>query len=71
MSKLRPYKDFGLSPTEEAVATWLSAGLMNKQIAIQLQMKEDAVKSAVRRIKYKIGARTRSHAVAILYRGGR
>ena len=71
MSKLRPFKDFGLSPTEEAVATWLCAGMMNKQIAQKLDMNVETVKATVRRVKYKIGAKTRTHAVAILYRGGR
>lgn len=71
MSALRPLVDFGLTTAEERIATELSLGQSNKQIAARLWLSEETIKYHMTRILRKTGARNRTHAAAILYRAGR
>lgn len=57
--------DAGLSPREREVLDEVLAGLGNKAIALRLCISEDTVKSHVKAIFRKLGARDRAHAVAL------
>jgi DNA-binding NarL/FixJ family response regulator len=57
--------EFGLSRREREVLGELLAGLDNKRIAGRLHISEDTVKSHVKAIFRKLGARDRAHAVAL------
>lgn len=56
---------FGLSPREREVLAALSLGLDNRMIAQRLHITHDTVKSHVKSILRKLGARDRTHAVVI------
>ncbi len=56
---------FGLSPREHEVLAALSLGLDNRMIAQRLHITHDTVKSHVKAILRKLGARDRTHAVVI------
>lgn len=60
-----PADEFGLSRREHEVLTEMLAGLDNKTIAERLHISEDTVKSHVKAIFRKLGARDRAHAVAL------
>jgi DNA-binding NarL/FixJ family response regulator len=60
-----PAGELGLSPREREVLGELLAGLDNKRIALRLCISEDTVKSHVKAIFRKLGARDRAHAVAL------
>jgi DNA-binding NarL/FixJ family response regulator len=55
----------GLSPREIGVLTLIACGNANKEIAAQLSVSEESVKSYVRSILAKLGANDRTHAVTI------
>lgn len=55
----------GLSPREREVLDEVLAGFGNKTIARRLCISEDTVKSHVKAIFRKLGARDRAHAVAL------
>ena len=55
----------GLSPREREVLDEMLAGFGNKTIARRLCISEDTVKSHVKAIFRKLGARDRAHAVAL------
>jgi DNA-binding NarL/FixJ family response regulator len=57
--------EFGLSRREREVLAEVLAGLDNKRIAERLCISEDTVKSHVKAIFRKLGARDRAHAVAL------
>ena len=57
--------DEALTPAEIAVLQLIAAGNANKQIADQLSLAEDTVKSRVKNILSKLGARDRTHAAMI------
>jgi len=57
--------ELGLSRREREVLDELMLGLDNKAIAIRLCISEDTVKSHVKAIFRKLGARDRAHAVAL------
>ena len=59
-----------LSEREVEVLTRLARGLSNKQIAAELSRSEATVATHLRRIYGKLGARTRTQAIAIARRGG-
>jgi DNA-binding NarL/FixJ family response regulator len=62
--------DETLSPREVDVLRLIAGGNTNKQIAAQLSLTEETVKSHVRSILSKLGANDRTHAVFIgLQRG--
>jgi len=60
-----PGDEFGLSRREREVLGEMLAGLANKGIAERLCIAEDTVKSHVKAIFRKLGARDRAHAVAL------
>jgi DNA-binding NarL/FixJ family response regulator len=57
--------DDGLTEAELAVLRLIAAGNANKQIADQLSVTEETVKSRVRNILSKLGANDRTHAATI------
>ena len=60
-----PTDEFGLSRREREVLGEVLAGLDNRRIAGRLCISEDTVKSHVKAIFRKLGARDRAHAVAL------
>ena len=60
-----PADEFGLSRREREVLAEMVAGLPNQQIAERLGICEDTVKSHVKAVFRKLGARDRAHAVAL------
>jgi DNA-binding NarL/FixJ family response regulator len=54
-----------LSPREVQVLVGIANGRSNKQIARELQLSVDTVKTHLRRLYSRMGARDRAHAVAI------
>lgn len=57
--------DDALSPAEISVLRLIAAGNANKQIASQLSITEETVKSRVKNILSKLGAHDRTHAAMI------
>jgi two-component system, NarL family, response regulator len=57
--------DDGLTPAEITVLRLIAAGNANKQIADQLSVTEETVKSRVKSILSKLGANDRTHAAMI------
>ena len=57
--------DDSLTPAEVAVLRLIAAGNANKQIADQLSITEETVKSRVKNILSKLGANDRTHAATI------
>ena len=57
--------DDDLTPSEVAVLRLIAAGNANKQIADQLSVTEETVKSRVKNILSKLGANDRTHAAMI------
>jgi DNA-binding NarL/FixJ family response regulator len=57
--------DNALSPREISILTLIAGGNANKEIAAQLSVSEESVKSYVRSILAKLGANDRTHAVTI------
>jgi len=57
--------DDALTPAEIAVLRLIAAGNANKQIADQLSITEETVKSRVKNILSKLGANDRTHAATI------
>ena len=57
--------DDALTPREIDVLRLVASGNPNKEIAAQLKLTEETVKSHIRNILAKLGANDRTHAVAI------
>jgi DNA-binding NarL/FixJ family response regulator len=57
--------DDALTPGEISVLSLIAAGNANKQIASQLSISEETVKSRVKNILSKLGAHDRTHAATI------
>ena len=57
--------DDALTPAEVAVLRLIAAGNANKQIADQLSINEESVKSRVKNILSKLGANDRTHAAML------
>lgn len=62
--------DAALSPREVEVLERLQRGLSNRQIAAELYLSPDTVKSHVRHLLQKLGARRRGHAAVLALRRG-
>jgi DNA-binding NarL/FixJ family response regulator len=62
--------DDSLTPRETDVLRLIAAGNANKEIAMQLGLTEETVKSHVRNILPKLGANDRTHAVTIALKRG-
>jgi len=54
-----------LSSREREVLNLIAQGFSNREIGTQLNISEETVKSQVRAILHKFGARNRAHAVAL------
>jgi DNA-binding NarL/FixJ family response regulator len=59
-----------ISPKESLVLQELASGYATKEIATRLSLSEETVKSHLAHIYQKLGARDRTHAVAIAIRRG-
>lgn len=59
-----------LSPREVSVLELIASGNANKEIAAQLNLAEESIKSYVKSILQKLGANDRTHAVTIGLRRG-
>jgi DNA-binding NarL/FixJ family response regulator len=62
--------DDALTPAEIAVLRLIAAGNANKQIADQISITEETVKSRVKCILSKLGANDRTHAAMIGFKRG-
>jgi DNA-binding NarL/FixJ family response regulator len=62
--------DDALTPAEISVLRLIAAGNANKQVADQLSMTEESVKSRVKSILSKLGANDRTHATTIALKRG-
>lgn len=62
--------DDALTPAEISVLRLIAAGNANKQIADQLSITEESVKSRVKNILSKLGANDRTHATTIALKRG-
>jgi DNA-binding NarL/FixJ family response regulator len=62
--------DDALTPAEVSVLRLIAAGNSNKQIADQLSITEETVKSRVKSILSKLGANDRTHAAMIGFKRG-
>jgi DNA-binding NarL/FixJ family response regulator len=62
--------DDALTPAEISVLRLIAAGNANKQIADQLSITEETVKSRVKSILSKLGANDRTHAAIIGFKRG-
>jgi DNA-binding NarL/FixJ family response regulator len=62
--------DNALTPREVDVLRLVARGNANKEIAAQLSLTEETVKSHIRNILAKLGANDRTHAVAIALKRG-
>jgi two-component system, NarL family, response regulator len=62
--------DNALTPREVNVLRLVARGNANKEIAAQLSLTEETVKSHIRNILAKLGANDRTHAVAIALKRG-
>ena len=60
-----------LTPRDSLLLEHISRGLTDERIGEQLQLSTDSVKHHVRRVVAAIGARNRTHAVALALRAGR
>ena len=59
-----------LTPKELEVLRLIAAGNANKEIAAQLSIAEETVKSRVKNILGKLAANDRTHAIAIAFKRG-
>lgn len=59
-----------LSRRELEVLSLIAEGMSTREIARALWVTEETVKSHVARVLARLGARTRAHAIAIVYREG-
>jgi len=59
-----------LTAREQAVLHAISHGKPDRVIALELHLSVQSVKGTVKRLRVKLRARNRTHAVAIAYRTG-
>jgi DNA-binding CsgD family transcriptional regulator len=59
-----------VTPRELEVLALIAEGYSTREIARMLWITEETVRTHVRRLLNRLGARTRAHAVAIAYREG-
>lgn len=59
-----------LGPRERQVLALVAAGDTNQQIAAKLALSPETVRTHLRRVFQKLGARNRHHAVAQAFRAG-
>ena len=63
-------RELGLTPRELEILEALAAGLSNKEIADQLFVSENTVKTHAARVFAKLGAKRRTHAVQLAKEAG-
>jgi DNA-binding CsgD family transcriptional regulator len=66
----RPSSARKITPRELEVLALIADGHSTKEIAQTLWITDETVRTHVRRLLSRLGARTRAHAVAIAYRDG-
>jgi DNA-binding CsgD family transcriptional regulator len=59
-----------VTPRELEVLALVADGYSTREIAQRLWITDETVRTHVRRLLHRLGARTRAHAVAIAYRDG-
>jgi DNA-binding CsgD family transcriptional regulator len=59
-----------VTPRELEVLALIADGYSTREIAQMLWITDETVRTHVRRLLSRVGARTRAHAVAIAYRDG-
>jgi DNA-binding CsgD family transcriptional regulator len=59
-----------VTPRELEVLALVADGYSTREIATKLWITDETVRTHVRRLLDRLGARTRAHAVAIAYRDG-
>ena len=59
-----------LTPRELEVLELFAEGHSTREIALMLWVSEETVKSHVKKVLDRLGARTRAHAVALAFRAG-
>jgi DNA-binding CsgD family transcriptional regulator len=59
-----------VTPRELEVLGLVAEGLSTREIARRLWVTEETVKTHIKRLHDRLGARTRAHAVAIAFRSG-
>ena len=59
-----------VTPRELEVLGLVADGFSTREIAQRLWVTEETVKTHIRRLHDRLGARTRAHAVAIAFRAG-
>jgi DNA-binding NarL/FixJ family response regulator len=59
-----------LTPREVALLTWVTAGMTNKAIALEMSISENTVKYYMKSILQKLGAHNRTEAAAVALREG-
>jgi DNA-binding NarL/FixJ family response regulator len=64
------YRHEQLSRREQEILALIAYGYANREIAAQLSIAEGTVKSHLKRIFGKLGARNRTEAAAIAHRNG-
>jgi DNA-binding CsgD family transcriptional regulator len=69
-ARFRPSLPDGLTDRERDVLVLLADGFTTAQVADILSLSEHTVRSRVKAILAKLGARNREHAVALAIRGG-
>jgi DNA-binding CsgD family transcriptional regulator len=60
---------FGMTPTEAKVATFVAAGFDAKEMATRLLIKESTIRTHLRQVFAKIGAKRMTDAVRLLCQG--
>jgi DNA-binding CsgD family transcriptional regulator len=66
----RPSSARKVTPRELEVLALIADGYSTREIAQMLWITDETVRTHVRRLLSRLGARTRAHAVAIAYRDG-
>lgn len=67
---LAPGGGAGLSPREREVLSWLAQGLTGEEIASELHLSAETIRTHVRNAMDKLGARTRVQAIVLALRQG-
>ena len=60
-----------LTPRQADILHGLCRGLSNAEIGARLHISEDSVKTTAKHLFIRLGARNRTHAVALAYSAGR
>ena len=61
----------GLSEREQAVLSWLTHGLSNKEISLALSISPRTVQKHLQRVYQQLGVQTRAEAIVRMHRQAR